>query len=100
MTFGLDYCAVEMMSAGAAGQDPPREHHRARVSTMTSRLDTLQAALQSILGPSIRRLVRDRGEITITVGADDYLGAARTLRDHSELKFEQLVDLCGVDYST
>jgi NADH-quinone oxidoreductase subunit C len=67
---------------------------------MTARLDTLQAALQSILGPSIRKLVRDRGEITITVGADDYLGAARTLRDHSELKFEQLVDLCGVDYST
>jgi NADH-quinone oxidoreductase subunit C len=67
---------------------------------MSSRLDTLQAALQSILGPSIRKLVRDRGEVSITVGADDYLGAARTLRDHSELKFEQLVDLCGVDYST
>ena len=67
---------------------------------MTSRLDTLQAALQSILGPSIRKLVRDRGELTVTVGVDDYLGAARTLRDHSELKFEQLVDLCGVDYST
>ena len=67
---------------------------------MSSRLDTLQAALQSILGPSIRKLVRDRGELTVTVGADDYLGAARTLRDHSELKFEQLVDLCGVDYST
>jgi NADH-quinone oxidoreductase subunit C len=67
---------------------------------MSARLDTLQAALQNILGPSIRKLVRDRGEITITVGADDYLGAARTLRDHSELKFEQLVDLCGVDYST
>jgi NADH-quinone oxidoreductase subunit C len=67
---------------------------------MTSRLDTLQSALQSILGPSIKKLVRDRGELTITVAADDYLGAARTLRDHSELKFEQLVDLCGLDYST
>jgi len=65
-----------------------------------SRLDTLQSALQTVLGASIRKLVRDRGEITVTVGADDYLGAARTLRDHSELKFEQLIDLCGVDYST
>jgi NADH-quinone oxidoreductase subunit C len=64
-----------------------------------SRLDTLQSALQTILGASIRKLVRDRGEITVTVSADDYLGAARTLRDHSELKFEQLMDLCGVDYS-
>jgi NADH-quinone oxidoreductase subunit C len=67
---------------------------------MTSRLDTLQSALQSILGPSIKKLVRDRGELTVTVGVADYLGAARTLRDHSELKFEQLVDLCGLDYST
>lgn len=65
-----------------------------------SRLDTLQQALQTILGASIKKLVRDRGEITVTVKADDYLGAARTLRDHSELKFEQMVDLCGVDYSS
>ena len=64
-----------------------------------SRLDTLQQSLQTILGASIRQLVRDRGEITVTVKASDYLGAARTLRDHSELKFEQMVDLCGVDYS-
>jgi len=66
---------------------------------MTSRLDTLQSTLQTILGASIRKLVRDRGEITVTVSADDYLGAARTLRDHSELKFEQVMDLCGLDYS-
>jgi NADH-quinone oxidoreductase subunit C len=64
-----------------------------------TRLDTLQQSLQTILGASIKKLVRDRGEITVTVKADDYLGAARTLRDHSELKFEQMVDLCGVDYS-
>jgi NADH-quinone oxidoreductase subunit C len=67
---------------------------------MTSRLDTLHDSLQTILGASIKKLVRDRGEITVTVGAADYLGAARTLRDHSELKFEQLMDLCGVDYSS
>jgi NADH-quinone oxidoreductase subunit C len=65
-----------------------------------SRLDTLQSTLQTVLFASIRKLVRDRGELTVTVGADDYLGAARTLRDHSELKFEQLIDLCGVDYSS
>jgi len=67
---------------------------------MSSRLDTLQAALQTILGASIQQLVRDRGEITVTVKAADYLGATRTLRDHSELKFEQMVDLCGIDYSS
>ena len=65
-----------------------------------SKLDTLQAALESALGARIGKLVRDRGEITITVSAIDYLEAARTLRDHAELKFEQLIDLCGVDYSS
>jgi NADH-quinone oxidoreductase subunit C len=65
-----------------------------------SRLDTLQQSLQIILGASIKQLVRDRGELTATVRSADYLGAARTLRDHSELKFEQMVDLCGVDYSS
>ncbi len=65
-----------------------------------SKLDTLQAALESALGARIDKLVRDRGEITVTVSAIDYLEAARTLRDHPELKFEQLIDLCGVDYSS
>ena len=65
-----------------------------------SKLDTLQAALESALGARTAKLVRDRGEITITVSAIDYLEAARTLRDHTELKFEQLIDLCGVDYSS
>jgi len=65
-----------------------------------SRLDTLHSSLQAILGASIKKVVRDRGEITVTVRVNDYLGAARTLRDHSQLKFEQLIDLCGVDYSS
>jgi NADH-quinone oxidoreductase subunit C len=64
-----------------------------------SQLDTLQAALESALGARLKKLVRDRGEITVTVGAADYLAAAAVLRDHAELKFEQLIDLCGVDYS-
>ncbi|HMN76202.1 MAG TPA: NADH-quinone oxidoreductase subunit C [Burkholderiaceae bacterium] len=64
-----------------------------------SRLDTLQAALESVLGARIRRFQRARGEITIHVDAADYLAVATTLRDHSELRFEQLIDLCGLDYS-
>jgi len=67
---------------------------------MTIKLDTLQAALESALGTKLKKLVRDRGEITVTVAAADYLDAARILRDHADLKFEQLLDLCGVDYSS
>jgi NADH-quinone oxidoreductase subunit C len=67
---------------------------------MTQKLDTLQAALERVLGSKIKSLKRDRGEITITVAANDYLDVARTLRDDAALKFEQLLDLCGVDYIT
>ncbi|MDE1948462.1 MAG: NADH-quinone oxidoreductase subunit C, partial [Burkholderiales bacterium] len=66
---------------------------------MTQRLDNLQAALQAALGESIKTFVRDRGEITITVAAADYAAVATRLRDDPTLKFEQLIDLCGVDYS-
>ena len=66
---------------------------------MTVKLDQLQAALESVLGDRIKSLVRERGEITVSVGASSYLEAARTLRDDATLKFEQLIDLCGMDYS-
>ena len=66
---------------------------------MTQRLDNLQSALEATLGMTHSRLVRERGEITITVTADHYLAAARALRDDPRLAFEQLIDTCGVDFS-
>lgn len=66
---------------------------------MSQKLDTLQSALESALGEMVTSLVRARGELTVTIPADRYLEAARVLRDHPALRFEQLVDLCGVDYS-
>jgi NADH-quinone oxidoreductase subunit C len=67
---------------------------------MTQKLDTLQAALAGHLGTAIQSSKRELGEITITLAAADYLQAAAVLRDHEALRFEQLMDLCGVDYST
>ena len=64
-----------------------------------SRLDTLQTALESALGARLKNIARDRGEITLTVAAADYTDTALILRDHADLKFEQLIDICGVDYS-
>jgi NADH-quinone oxidoreductase subunit C len=64
------------------------------------KLDVLEAALTAVLGERVKKLVRDRGELTVTVPAASYLEAALLLRDHDELKFEQNVDLCGVDYSS
>jgi len=66
---------------------------------MTQSLDKLQAALHAVLSDQIKAFKRERGEITITVAAEQYLTAALMLRDHAELKFEQMIDLCGVDYS-
>jgi NADH-quinone oxidoreductase subunit C len=64
------------------------------------KLDVLEAALTAVLGERLKKLVRDRGELTVTVSAADYIESALLLRDHADLKFEQNVDLCGVDYSS
>jgi NADH-quinone oxidoreductase subunit C len=63
---------------------------------MTPKLERLAAALARADFAPRERL----GEITVEVPAADYLAAARRLRDHPELRFDQLTDLCGVDYST
>ena len=39
-------------------------------------------------------------ELTIEIAAADYLSVMRSLRDQPDLGFEEIVDLCGVDYST
>ncbi len=62
-------------------------------------IETLQKALEAVLGSRIKTLVADRGEITITVSSAEYLEVALALRDDPALRFEQLIDLCGVDYS-
>ena len=67
---------------------------------MTSKLQRLHDALQRILGAKVAKVSERLGEMTLEVKAADYLEAARTLRDHPDLRFEQLLDLCGVDYST
>jgi len=67
---------------------------------MTQKLDNLQAALHAVLGEQISDFRRERGELTITVAADRAYAVALLLRDDPRLKFEQLMDLCGVDLST
>ncbi len=65
-----------------------------------NKLDTLQETLTARLGDKVKKLERAFGELTLTVSAADYLEAAKTLHDDASLGFEQLVDLCGVDYSS
>jgi NADH-quinone oxidoreductase subunit C len=67
---------------------------------MSAKLERLTGAIRSALGSKAVSLTRERGEVTIEVAAADYLGVAQTLRDADELRFEQLIDLTGLDYST
>jgi NADH-quinone oxidoreductase subunit C len=67
---------------------------------MTPKLQRLHDAARNALGPWIASLEERLGELTLMVRPADYREAARTLRDHPDLRFEELVDLCGVDYST
>ncbi|MCY4754950.1 NADH-quinone oxidoreductase subunit C [Pelomonas aquatica] len=67
---------------------------------MSLNLETLAQQIGAILGERVVELKHALGELTLTVRAADYLDVATTLRDHPELKFEQLIDLCGVDYSS
>jgi NADH-quinone oxidoreductase subunit C len=66
---------------------------------MSAKLERLSQLLKDILGERLKSLVLDRGEVTIEVGAADYLVVAQELRDHKDLRFEELMDLSGLDYS-
>jgi NADH-quinone oxidoreductase subunit C len=56
-------------------------------------------AVKAALGDKIKRISSKLGEVTVVVAAADYHAACLTLRDTSGCEFEQLLDLCGVDYS-
>ena len=60
----------------------------------------LQAACATLLGDKVSNIILAYGEITLECQPENYLSLMQTLRDHDDLHFEQLVDLCGVDYST
>jgi len=66
---------------------------------MSHSIQTLEAALHEVLGDKIQRLDSALGELTLTVAPANYHAVAQTLRDDARLGFEQLVDLCGLDYS-
>ncbi|MDE1546947.1 NADH-quinone oxidoreductase subunit C [Dechloromonas agitata] len=67
---------------------------------MSAKLETLSENLQKHFGDKIKSLKLALGEVTIEVGAPDYLGLMIALRDEPDFRFEELIDLCGVDYST
>ena len=61
--------------------------------------DALKETVASALGAKVRRIDVALGEVTVVVAAADYLAAAQILQKSPGCQFEQLIDLCGVDYS-
>ena len=70
------------------------------MSSYSVRPEVTRDAVQAALGDKAQRLVVSLNEVTVWVSASDYLVAAQLLRDTPGCQFEQLIDLCGVDYST
>jgi len=67
---------------------------------MPTKLETLAAALEAAVGNVRKSLVTDRGELTLVLPADGLVATMRELRDRPELRFDMLIDVCGVDYLT
>ncbi|MES2585764.1 MAG: NADH-quinone oxidoreductase subunit C [Pseudomonadota bacterium] len=65
---------------------------------MSDRLVQLAANLEKVLGQRAQSIEIALGEVTVVLKADTYFESALLLRDEPSLAFEQLIDLCGVDY--
>ncbi len=66
---------------------------------MGAKLEKLKNALSSALDARVVSLIETLGELTLVLKTEDYVSSALMLRDMPALGFEQLIDLCGVDYS-
>jgi NADH-quinone oxidoreductase subunit C len=67
---------------------------------MATTLETLAGAVEAAGGDALRSVVSDRGEVTAVVRVDGLLTFMRELRDRPELRFDMLIDVCGVDYQS
>lgn len=66
---------------------------------MTTKIEALELALKNALGEGAAITVA-LGEVTVVVKAAEYLASMQKLRDDPTLRFEEMIDLCGVDYSS
>jgi len=67
-------------------------------TTADNSRSSLAQKLEAVLGQKLVRIDEARGETTIEVLPENWLAVAALLRDDAGLRFEQLMDLCGVDY--
>src|SRR5690554_1971424 len=63
-----------------------------------TRLETLKSNLLTQFGEGAA-LTEALNELTLEVGADQWVDVCATLREQPALSFETCIDLCAVDYS-
>jgi len=66
---------------------------------MTTKLENLELAVRAIMADRSFELTSALGELTLVVDHADYLSVMTELRDNISTRFEELIDLCGIDYS-
>jgi NADH-quinone oxidoreductase subunit C len=67
---------------------------------MSDSIETLAARISARFGQSVSRLPSSCGELGFVVEKADWISVATALRDDEDFRFEQLIDICGVDYLT
>jgi len=65
---------------------------------MAGTAETLAATLSGALGDKIKTSTIALNEVTVVIAADTMIETFTTLRDHADLRFDMLADVCGVDY--
>ncbi len=60
----------------------------------------LKSIVSEVVGDKARSIVAALNELTLEVAANDWVSVCAALRDHPKSRFDTLIDLCGVDYST
>ena len=66
---------------------------------MSAKLERLCRQLKEIFGDRIGEPLLALGELTVATPVANYFEAMRQLRDDPAFRFEQLMDLSGIDYS-
>ena len=66
---------------------------------MSNSRQQLADALRDEFGEKLESVTLAFDEVTVEVSADNLLEVAGALRDEEPFQFQQLIDLCGVDYS-
>ncbi len=65
---------------------------------MTERNQAVLAHAQQLFGDAISAAREQAGALTLEIRREDLLRICRPLRDDPEFAYEQLIDVCGMDY--